>query len=197
MKRWLPSLLVLVLTLVVSAVAMPRAHACSCMYASTPAAAKARADVVLGGEVTAVRDAGEDQAITMRVDRVYKGAAHRTAYVRTAAQTTACGAPMREGQKALVFGRGEGVVIETSWCDGTRRLRADRPQTWQAELGPGAAPRAGSPGDPPPEWKGGLAGTLAWFDRTGAWPVAVAALFTVALAVVLTLRRRRDDHNAH
>ena len=124
-----------------------QAVACSCAGIPGPDTAAIFADAVFSGTVLDEGSVGERggrgrkqrlgtgyRVFGVLVADVWKGAIPDTVFVRTAEQESACGYPVREGGKYLLFARGEGDELRTGLCSGNARLGELR-DAW-ATLGP-------------------------------------------------------------
>ena len=129
--------------------------ACSCVGAVTPADALQRADAVFSGRVVSVREVvlsdGEplrrwtQRAVTLKVDRAWKGLESDLVTVVTGMGGGDCGYTFARGRRYLVYANGLGEerqgALSTGICDRTRplaqaaedlRVLGTPAQTWRA-----------------------------------------------------------------
>jgi hypothetical protein len=120
------------------------AKACSCaLFQVTDAVANA--DVVLRGAISAKDDpgggfSGRSVTYAVFVDRVYKGTAARTTYIRSAGDGGSCGIEVGIGMTYLLFPRVEGDDLVSGLCDGTTPATPEATAELVAVTGPGTDP---------------------------------------------------------
>jgi len=162
------------------------AAACSCAEESV-AEAVARAGAIFEGRVVAITGEGELLEVEVAVTQAWRGVAHETVSVRTAARESACGHPFAIGESYLVYTE-PGAELRVSRCSRTRPA-ADADEDRRG-LGSGTIPIDIEDEAVPPvrpartiaPQRGGCADCAA--AGRGGGP-------TVALAVVLALLARR------
>jgi hypothetical protein len=142
------------------------AKACSCaLFQVTDAVANA--DVVLRGAISAKDDpgggfSGRSVTYAVFVDRVYKGTAARTTYIRSAGDGGSCGIEVGIGMTYLLFPRVEGDDLVSGLCDGTTPATTEATAELRGWDGNGAR----APGERHTQANGGSAGvTRTWFVR--------------------------------
>lgn len=133
-------LVMLAWLLLVSLVAAPAAHACSCMDYDLDEAIEAAdliADVTVEHEIV---DIAGDVTYYAVVDTVWKGEETRTIRLRTSSAITACGLGRIEpGTPLLLWGSGGDGSYSTTWC----ALPRDAPEDLRGAL----TDRLGEPAD--------------------------------------------------
>lgn len=107
--------------------------------------AVANADVVLRGAITGKDDpgggfSGRRVTYAVSVDRVYKGTAAYTTYIRSAADGGSCGIEVEIGTTYLLFPRAEGDDLVSGLCDGTTPATTEATAELVAVTGPGTEP---------------------------------------------------------
>lgn len=105
---------------------VPEAAACSCMQQS-PEEAIAAAEAIFEGTVTKTADNTGTKfggrAVSMTVDRAWRGVKAPTVSVATASNSAACGYPFQEGETYLVYGyRSRAGDIQVSLCSHTKPI---------------------------------------------------------------------------
>lgn len=120
------------------------AHACKCAEPKGPSDALASAQAVFQGEVSAIRESGEDLIVTLRVPKAWKGiVSAEQVRVRTRKDSAACGFRFVQGEHYLVYAQAldpeqDGVALQVLRCGRTRALADAEPDL--RELGLGAIP---------------------------------------------------------
>ena len=110
----------------VSFVWAPHADACSCMRQS-PEEAIAAAEALFEGTVTAISTNDETpfrgRAVSLTVNRAWKGVTGTAVTVATASNSAACGYPFQDGETYLVYGyRTRSGDIQVSLCSHTKPI---------------------------------------------------------------------------
>jgi hypothetical protein len=133
------------------------ARACSCALVLT-ADSVANADVVLRGTIITKDDpgggsSGRTVTYAVSVDRVYKGAAARTTYIRSAAEGGSCGIEVGIGMTYLLFARQQDDDLVSGLCDGTTPASQKATAELVALTGAGSEPVPAIPpaADPAPQ----------------------------------------------
>lgn len=126
---------------IVATFAIP-AIACRCIQPPPPAEALTKASAVLVGKVTALDRDNQGVAVTIEVDRAWKGITAKTIIVRTNQGTGAdCGFPFEMGKSYLVYTNspqakeGEQPTLSTNTC--TRTCHIDQAADDLKALGEG------------------------------------------------------------
>jgi len=170
------------------AIAVLPAFACSCAANLTPADAAARADVVFTGVVTSLKASQPNAPVTssmdpvdvgFQVEAVFKGSVLANQQVRTAASEASCGFPFEAGQRYTVFGKRQGTTVMVGLCTGTTAGRIE-------SLNSGADASLQVTGAPPLE--------ITEVDRAllpSAWPWIIAIGGTILASVAILFARAR------
>lgn len=138
--------LLAVVALLLGLLVIPVGSASACSCALVPLTdAVANADVVLRGRIITKDDpgggsSGRTVTYAVSVDRVYKGAAARTTYIRSAAEGASCGIEVGIGVTYLLFSRAQGDDLVSGLCDGTTPVTTEATAEVVAVTGPGTEP---------------------------------------------------------
>lgn len=155
------------------------AWACSCVALPKPDLATA-ADAIFTGTAARISDVGGgvgQRIVNFDVDTVYKGAADPSIDVRTGLGGGDCGVEFVVDQRYTVFASGRGGYLSASLCDGNPVIGDIDATTYG--LGPGS--------------KGFHQPVTGLHRPLSPWLIvfSVAAIAVVAVAFVVTARRRR------
>lgn len=171
--------------------AAPPAWACSCDVAPLEAEVE-RNDVVFAGEVTRIRDGGQDhqlgtglREVRVDVERVWKGDLPEQVSVHTEKREASCGYTFDTARSFLVFVREDAQDrLRASLCSRTAPIEEAGEDL--ETLGVGYAPRQAGQQQPGDDTGPAPTG----FDQV-LYPVALGALLAAfAAAGVITWRRR-------
>ena len=106
--------------------------ACSCVPSPPPRQALDETDAVFAGRVLEIRQANGDNypallAVTLWVERPFKGFFIETVNVLTARDSASCGFPFKKGERYFIYAhQGEGGTLHVSLCSRTARIQDAR-----------------------------------------------------------------------
>jgi hypothetical protein len=124
--------------ILLAAILMGLANACSCLPPGPPEEEMAKSDAVFSGRVASIVKDSFGYVVTFEVERAWKGVEAETLKVRTARDSAACGYAFSEREKYLVYAyRDDDGSFGTGIC-GRTALLSEAGADLEA-LGPGTA----------------------------------------------------------
>lgn len=119
-------LLIFGLLLLMSALGVREAAACSCRMPPPPLDALAQADAVLAGTVVELEEADGHWRVRVRVERNFKGIESGHVTLVTPLSSAACGYTFERGERYLIYAHTVDAQLQVTLCSRTARLKEAR-----------------------------------------------------------------------